>query len=231
MSTLKILLAADEPLERTVQKACLNEMPWEVIMCSSGTTACKLLMNDPVDLAIVDLSLADLNGIELLEIIQHQNLRTRLIILSERGTIPPTVRVTESSTSAFLKKPLKKEMLIDLISQWRPQRTDIWSDQFNCFLETHYANPQLSINHLLQQVKLSKSYAYELFQKHFHETFSRRLRRIRVEKAMLLVKTTDLRMYEIAQQCGFKSQQRLTDAFHTELGISPKKYQNIGNNR
>ncbi len=71
---------------------------------------------------------------------------------------------------------------------------------------------------------VSPSYLSRVFSQEMGETFSRYVRRIRVQRAEELLTGTDLSIAEIAEACGFADQSHLTQAFRRDTGTTPAAY-------
>ena len=50
----------------------------------------------------------------------------------------------------------------------------------------------------------------------------------RIEKALKLIMTTNLKYYEIAEQCGFSSPVHFNNTFKKLCGMTPNQYRNSG---
>lgn len=100
----------------------------------------------------------------------------------------------------------------------------MWKTRFEVFLEDHYSNPDLKFEDVMRYFRFSKSHGYALFKKHLGKTFRESLRKVRIEKAKLLIEETPLPIFEIAAHCGFRSSSRLNEAFKRLYGMSPRAY-------
>lgn len=73
-------------------------------------------------------------------------------------------------------------------------------------------------------VNLHPSYFCSLFKKEYGVTFFSYLTEIRMNKARLLLRTTNLAIIDISFACGFSSNQYFSTLFKKKFHISPKKY-------
>lgn len=71
---------------------------------------------------------------------------------------------------------------------------------------------------------VSPSYLSRVFSQEMGETFSRYVRRIRVQRAGELLTATNLSIADIAEACGFADQSHLTQAFRRDTGTTPAAY-------
>jgi len=63
----------------------------------------------------------------------------------------------------------------------------------------------------------------KVFKQDTHETFVDYLAKYRIQKSLQLLAKPEIRMYEIASQVGYKSQQYFSAAFKKILGVSPSR--------
>ena len=66
---------------------------------------------------ILDVSLPDLNGLELQEQIGAERLHLPIIFITGHGDIPMTVRAMKAGAIEFLTKPYRREVLLGAIRQ------------------------------------------------------------------------------------------------------------------
>ena len=107
----------------------------------------------------------------------------------------------------------------------------MWKDWLESFLEENYSNPYLSFKDVMAHFRFSKSYGCVLFKMHLGMTFREKLREVRLEKAKPLIEETFLPISEIARCCGFRSPQRLNEAFRRIHGTSPLEQRKNGHRR
>jgi two-component system, response regulator YesN len=103
----------------------------------------------------------------------------------------------------------------------------------------------LSISRMIQRMREDLSYPYKLeemavtmnysvpyfssmFKKATGESFMQYLTRIRVEKAKLLLLTTDLKTFEIAEAIGFENYRSFNRIFKKEAGVTPSDFRKNG---
>jgi HD-like signal output (HDOD) protein/CheY-like chemotaxis protein len=86
---VRVLFVDDEPLVlRSLDRALrTRKVPWEARFVDSGAAALELLTREPFDVVIADLRIPDLDGVELLTIIQRTYPKiARLVLSGQVGT-------------------------------------------------------------------------------------------------------------------------------------------------
>ncbi|OAB44873.1 response regulator [Paenibacillus antarcticus] len=92
------------------------------------------------------------------------------------------------------------------------------------YIDMNYANEKMSLQDLCRHVLMSTSYFSLVFKQHTGETFIEYLTRVRISKAKELLHNSKLKLYEIAEQVGYKDPNYLSILFKKHTGITPKDY-------
>ena len=76
-----------------------------------GGEACELLLVEPYDLAILDLNLPGMDGLEILREVRKKNRDLKVLILSARGAVSDKVLGLDLGADDYLAKPFAFEEL------------------------------------------------------------------------------------------------------------------------
>ena len=96
-----------------------------------------------------------------------------------------------------------------------------------CYVDQNYAQP-LSLESLASQVHLSTSYLSKLFKREIGENLSVYILNVRIEHAKLLLRSTDMKTYEIAEAVGIGDPVYFSKLFKKAVGCKPKEYRADG---
>ena len=77
---------------------------------------------------------------------------------------------------------------------------------------------------MAERMNISVSYLQKLYKKQFGIRFIDDLVQARMEKAVMLLTTTDLRIGEIAEQCGYRHATHFMRQFKAQMGVTPSEY-------
>jgi CheY-like chemotaxis protein len=111
-----VLVVEDHADSRDMLRMLLELEGHEILEATGGAEAVKIILDEPVDVALIDLSLPDLDG---LQIARH----TRLLALSPRPFLVAVTgwvrdedreRTREAGFDAHLSKPVTPEALADI---------------------------------------------------------------------------------------------------------------------
>lgn len=113
-----ILIVDDESdlargLARTLQMA----LPVTVHTASSGMEALALLKKEPVDLILSDISMPEIDGMELLEKVLADDAMQTVIMMTAYGTIDVAVAAMKNGAWDFIQKPFASDSLVRIVSK------------------------------------------------------------------------------------------------------------------
>jgi two-component system response regulator YesN len=91
-------------------------------------------------------------------------------------------------------------------------------------IEREYMEKELSLQSASDYLHISPQYLSRLFKAETGETFGSFLADFRAKKAIILLKDQELKIYEIAERCGYATQHYFSNAFKKETGMSPMDY-------
>lgn len=96
--------------------------------------------------------------------------------------------------------------------------------------ELHH-DPGLDWNQtvMAEHMNISVSYLQKLYKKQFGISFMEDLVQSRLEKAVMLLTTTDLQIGEIAEQCGYHHATHFMRQFKAKMGVTPSEYRSRQN--
>ena len=116
-----------------------------------------------------------------------------------------------------LDKEEKEEQLQDLL-------TDKFEGNMAQKIQSHLADSQFSLKSLASDLGFSPTYLSSLIKKELGLPFQDYLVRERVKQAKLLLLTTDLKIYEIAEKVGFEDMNYFTQRFKQIAGVTPRQF-------
>jgi len=111
-----VLIVDDHPIVRRGLKEILREeSDWSVVEAENATDALDELKREQFDLAVVDMDLPGMNGLELLKEIKRHKKNLPVLILSVYPEDQIAVRVLKAGASGFVSKESAPEQLVGAI--------------------------------------------------------------------------------------------------------------------
>jgi len=112
-----ILVVDDEENIRHTLRGVLADEGFDVLEAPDGRRALELLEHVAPRLAIVDVWMPEVDGIELVERMRTQAPGVPIIVISGHGTIETAVRVIRLGAFDFLEKPFPLDALLGVVGR------------------------------------------------------------------------------------------------------------------
>lgn len=93
------------------------------------------------------------------------------------------------------------------------------------YMQNHLEE-NLTLEQVVEEFELSKSYLNTIFQKYTQHAPMDFFINLKMKKACRLLRTTEMYIYEVAQELGYADQYYFSRIFKKVVGISPKEYKN-----
>jgi DNA-binding response OmpR family regulator len=107
-----ILLIDDEPSLRLLLARLLANAGYQVSTASTGSAGLQAALNAPHDLILLDLSLPDLPGEDVLRVLLTARPDAKVLVLSSVGEIGRRVGVLDAGAADFVAKPFVNSELM-----------------------------------------------------------------------------------------------------------------------
>lgn len=109
---MKALVIEDEAALREQLSASLREQGYAVDAAGDGEEGLYLAREFPADIAIIDLGLPGLPGVEVIQRLRADGARLPILILTARGRWQDKVEGLEAGADDYLVKPFETEELL-----------------------------------------------------------------------------------------------------------------------
>ncbi|MBO9600381.1 MAG: response regulator [Cohnella sp.] len=117
--------------------------------------------------------------------------------------------------------------LAELFWQWRNSAADRYVDmleQAKTYIMRNYGQDRLSLQDVADHVCVSPSHLSKVFSQETGQTFIEFLTSARIRRAMVLLKTTNDKSYEIAHQVGYNDAHYFSNLFKKATGMTTKDF-------
>jgi two-component system invasion response regulator UvrY len=114
---LRILIADDHTIVREGLKRVLETTQdhWAITEASSGFEAMEVMRRQPIDLAIVDLSMPGMNGLELIKRSKAEFPGIRVLVLSMHAEDQYAMRAFKAGAKGYVTKDMAATELISAV--------------------------------------------------------------------------------------------------------------------
>ena len=117
MSRKSILVVDDEKSQREILEMILGGEGYDVTTAASGEAALKFAKDRRFDLALTDLKMTGMDGIELLQQLLAYDSSIIVILLTAHGSIESAKEALRRGAFDYLEKPYDKSALLETIDR------------------------------------------------------------------------------------------------------------------
>jgi len=113
----RILVIDDEEILHISLRRTLGRQGHHVDAVLSGPEGLQLLQNNEYDLVITDLMMPDMDGIELLECMESQNISVPVLMITGYPSIRTAVKALRLGAVDYLAKPFTRQELLGPVNR------------------------------------------------------------------------------------------------------------------
>ncbi len=117
MSKGCILVVDDNADNRRILQLALRRSGYSVRTAASGSEALKIYEEEPVDVALLDMSMPQMDGITLLKELRRINPQLPAIMITAYGSVERAVEAMKAGAMDFLTRPVRNEVLLAQIEK------------------------------------------------------------------------------------------------------------------
>jgi DNA-binding NtrC family response regulator len=129
-------------------KAILEDERYLVDLAATGSEAIKKTKKTAYNVALLDIRLPDMEGVELLKLMKDTVPRTRKIIITGYPSMQNAIAALNKNADAYLTKPVNVENLLNTVKeqlQFQEKEREFSEQKVAEFIETRVK--ELSVDH------------------------------------------------------------------------------------
>lgn len=252
---LKVLVVEDEEM---IRKGIVLAVDWAALDCvvvgeaANGLQALEAVERYAPSLIITDLKMPVMDGLEMLRQLRERGNNAFVIILTAYDSFAYAQTALRLGAVDFLLKPFHDGELEQAVTRLK-QRMDRAGqggekgpaplplpelkkgDKSKYVLEAmayigeHYHEPNIGVAAIARHLGISEGHLSHTFKKETDYTLLNYLTRYRIHRAMELLRDCRLKVYEVAEQVGYRDIAYFSATFKKLVGMSPSEYQDVSN--
>ena len=208
-----------------------------IAQAENGIEAWQKFQENPADILLTDINMPQMNGLELAKLVRDQAPKCHIVFLTGYDDFDYARTAIKLGADDYLLKPFSKddveEMLAKVQTKLDKERKKVQiqnlvdqgqRSELEEAIHARLADSELSLKSLAFQLGFSSSYLSVLIKKELGLPFQDYLIQERMKKAKLLLLTTDLKIYEIAEQVGFEDMNYFSQRFKQVVGLTPRQF-------
>jgi len=241
----KLLIVEDNPDVSQFLIACLQD-EYQLSLAANGQEGIDIAIDQIPDLIISDVMMPIKDGFELCDTLKQDEITSHIpiILLTAKADLDSKIVGLERGADAYLNKPFEQSELLVRIKKLLELRKslqqrylsmdfvqtkqDLPTNQEDVFLnkikelvEENISDDSFGNVQLAHKMNLSESQLYRKIKALTDKSTAIFIRSIRLHKAKILLKNTDLTISEIAYDVGFSDPAYFSRSFSKEFGQAP----------
>ena len=219
---------------------------YNIIIACDGQEALEKCNAYFPDIVISDVMMPKIDGIELCTTLK-ESLRTcfiPIVLLSAKALVENQIEGIDTGADAYIPKPfnfpllratvrnlLRKSQQIkdslppdNIRDNIKKQKQNELFNKLADLVNSNMTNKDFSVEHLCLELGLSRTKLYSTIKSISGMSLANYIRKIRLDKAAELLKTTDMTISEVGFTVGLDSPSYFTRAFKEQFGMSPSEY-------
>jgi two-component response transcriptional regulator len=234
------MIVEDEYLVRQGIASLVNyeQFGMQVIaQAENGREAWQKFQENPADILLTDINMPQMNGLELAKLVRDQVPTCHIVFLTGYDDFDYARTAIKLGADDYLLKPFSKDDVEEMLAKVQTKldkerkKAQIQNlvdqgqrSELEEAIHERLADSELSLKSLASQLGFSPSYLSVLIKKELGLPFQDYLIQERMKKAKLLLLTTDLKIYEIAEQVGFEDMNYFSQRFKQVVGLTPRQF-------
>lgn len=232
------LMIADD--EKVVLNGIRNVIDWEglhiqVVACAEdGNEFYEKAIEYMPDIALVDIRMPGMDGLTAIEKLRTKVPHCQFIIFTAYEDFSYAKRALELGVMAYITKPVLKNEVIEKVKlaqeRLREQKRAGQEaeeaaviDLIKRYMKAHVDSAYTLVD-VAEYMQMNPAYLSRYFKEKTHETFMEYDKKLKMERAADLLVSTNMKIYEIAAQLGYKSVQHFSRIFKEYTKMTPMEY-------
>lgn len=116
-SFINILVAEDNDVSREMMAGILRTQGYRVFGAIDGGSAIKVIQDNYIDLALVDINMAPTGGFEFIRYLVVKGIKTPVAIITAENSSDTLLKASELGVSRVLQKPVTPERLLQTVER------------------------------------------------------------------------------------------------------------------
>src|ERR671925_172568 len=109
---VRVLVVDDEPVLLKALEALLQKRGWQVTALESPIAATQRLAQEDFDVALLDVKMPELSGLELLTAVKHRRPEVEVIMMTGHATVETALAAVKAGAYDYLTKPFDDVELV-----------------------------------------------------------------------------------------------------------------------
>ncbi len=123
----RVLIVDDEPALLRALEALLKKKGYDVVGLDSPIVATQRLATEDFDVALLDIKMPQLSGLELLNAVKHRRPEVEVIMMTGHATVETALQAVRSGAYDYLTKPFDDVEIVARSVAKAAERKALWN--------------------------------------------------------------------------------------------------------
>lgn len=239
----KVVIVEDEEL---VRRGIMLAVDWASVGCvvvgdaANGEEGLAVIRRCQPDLVVTDIKMPRMDGIEMVRQLRAEGSGVRVIILTAYSDFAYAQSAVKLGAVDYLLKPFHDGELEEAVRRLQTSQCaqapgvpalpdgagkSKYVAEAMRYIAEHYNAPDICVGSVARFLGVSEGHLSHVFKKETSYTLSSYITNYRIHVAMDLLQDCRSRVYEVAEQVGYRDITYFSSTFKKLVGVSPSEYQ------
>lgn len=244
----KVVVVEDE---KVVRQGIILSTDWTLANCmvvgeaDNGEEGLSVIEKCSPDIVITDICMPTMTGIEMVEKLSKKGDMPFVIFLTAYDDFSYAQQAVRLAVSDYILKPFKdgelENSILRLLEKNKQKEQENQKEDANlslkkgdkskylaealAYIDAHYMDADISVQKVADSLGISGGHLSHLFRKETNFTMMNYVVNCRMRAAKNLLKDYHYKIYEVAEQVGYRDITYFSANFKKHVGISPSEYQ------
>lgn len=239
----KVVIVEDEEL---VRRGIMLAVDWASVDCvvvgdaANGEEGLEAIRRHQPDLVVTDIKMPRMDGIEMVRQLRAEGSHVRVIILTAYSDFSYAQSALKLGAVDYLLKPFHDGELEEAVRRLQApgsvqlpggptlpdgREKSKYVREAMRYIAEHYNAPDICVGSVARFLGVSEGHLSHVFKKETSYTLSSYITSYRVHVATELLRDCRSRVYEVAEQVGYRDITYFSSTFKKLVGLSPSEYQ------
>ncbi len=209
----------------------------------NGEEAVEIYREKQPDFILMDINMPKKDGLSTSREIKSINNEAIIAIITGYDYFQYAQTAIKIGVEDYILKPVDKQDILNAVHKMimRKEDTNVVKEvqkikdtqsenstnvhkNIKDYIEEHIFDKSLSLTTVAEYAGFNKTYLSGIIKQIYGMTFQNYLTKRRMEKAKLLILTTDMKNYQISEAIGYDDVNYFSTKFKREFHLSPKQY-------
>ncbi|MDR2476055.1 MAG: response regulator, partial [Bacteroidales bacterium] len=248
------LLLVEDDLEIRNYIAGILENEYNILQTENGRIALELAIQEMPDCIITDLSIEEMNGLELCKMLKSNDKTCHIpiIMLTARTAVEERIEGLRVGADSYIPKPfninhlrVRVLKLIELRNIMRNKyegkfeisdesikiktQDEKFMERLENYIKEKISDPNLSVETISRDIGISRSQLQRKLKSLINQNPNEYIKSIRLRHAAWLLSTQKLSISDVTYATGFSSLSHFSSSFKDFYGMPPSQYIEVNN--